>query len=120
MALLGELTPLVGTYLLLASFLTLTAHIAARNFLGSVPLPRALAIGPPIAALPFLLQRYVGLIVIVIAIALDLTLFHIVYRLKWRTAGFVTAIHVLVSFLASVVIGGIVYIISLGPPAPPT
>ncbi|GAA0224229.1 hypothetical protein ACFFQF_09455 [Haladaptatus pallidirubidus] len=120
MALLGELTPIVGTYLLLASFLTLTAHIAARNFLGNVPFTRALAIGPPIAVVPFVLQRYFGLLIIVIALALDLSLFHIVYRIKWRTAGFVTAIHVLVSFLASIVIGGIVYLVSLGPPTAPS
>ncbi|SIR52594.1 hypothetical protein SAMN05421858_2646 [Haladaptatus litoreus] len=120
MALLGELTPIVGTYLLLASFLTLTAHIAARNFLGSVPFTRALAIGPAIAILPFVLQQYVGVLIVAIAVALDLSLFHIVYRIKWRTAGFVTAIHILVSFLGSIVIGGIVYLVSLGPPAPPS
>ncbi|WP_458208456.1 DUF7473 family protein [Haladaptatus sp. NG-SE-30] len=120
MALLGDLTPLVATYLLLAAFLTVTGHIAARNVLGSVPLTRALAVGLPIAALPFLLQRYFPPAVLVIALALDLTIFHIVYRLKWRTAGFVTFIHVVVSFLASIVIGGIVYLVSLGPPAPPS
>lgn len=119
MPLLDELTPIVGTYLLLAAFLTLTGHVAARNVLGRVPFTRALAVGLPVAALPFLLQRYFPPAVLVLALVLDLTIFHIVYRLKWRTAGFVTAVHVVVSFLASVVIGGIAYLISLGPPTPP-
>ncbi|WP_227353320.1 DUF7473 family protein [Haladaptatus salinisoli] len=120
MPLLGELTPVVGTYLLLAAFLTLTGHVAARNVLGSVPLTRALAVGLPVAALPFLLQRYFPPAVLLLALVLDLTIFHVVYRLKWRTAGFVTFIHVIVSVLGGIVIGGIAYLVSLGPPpAPP-
>jgi hypothetical protein len=118
MALLGELTPLVGTYLLLAGFLSVTGFIAARNVLGSIPFRRALVIGPPVAALPFLLQQYFPPLVILIALALDLSLFHVVFRLKWRTAGFVTFIHVVVSILGGIVIGGLFYLISIGPPSP--
>ncbi|RBI63490.1 hypothetical protein DMJ13_02840 [halophilic archaeon] len=115
MPLLGELTPIVGTYLLLAGFLTLTGHIAARNVLGDVPFTRALAVGPALAILPFLLQRYFPPLVVFIAVALDATVFHLVYRLKWRTAGFVTFIHVTVTVLAGIVIGGILYLASTAP-----
>ena len=119
MAILGDLTPIVGTYLLLAGFLTLTGHVAARNVLGGVPFRRALVVGPPVAMLPFLLQRYFPPAVLLVAIALDLTIFHLAYRLKWRTAGFVTFVHVVVTFLASVVIGGIFYLVSRPPSTPP-
>ncbi|WP_327053278.1 DUF7473 family protein [Halomicrococcus gelatinilyticus] len=115
MAILGDLTPIVGTYLLLAGFLALTGHVAARNVLGGVPFRRALVVGPPVAALPFLLQRYYPPAVVLLALALDLTLFHVVYRLKWRTAGFVTFIHVVVTFLASLVLGGILFLASTAP-----
>lgn len=114
MAILGGLTAVVATYLLFAAFLSLTGHIAARNVLGDVPLGRAVLVGPIPAAVSFLLQQYYPATVVV-AIAADLTVIHLVYRLRWRTAGFVTFIHVVVSILlGSIVVAG--YLLFLSAP----
>lgn len=92
-----------GTFLFTAAVYSLTAHIAARNVLGDVPVKRALLVGPAPAAVALLLQRY-GALAFVLAIAVDFVLIRYVYRLKARTTALVTFIHVIVSVLLLVVV----------------
>ncbi|EMA48994.1 MULTISPECIES: DUF7473 family protein [Halococcus] len=88
----------LGTFLLAAGAYALTAHIAARNVLGDVPLRRAGVIGLVLAVIVVALQQY-GLIAFVVAIAVDFALIRYVYRLRLRTTGLVTLVHVVVSIL---------------------
>ena len=88
----------LGTFLLAAGAYALTAHIAARNVLGDVPLRRAAVIGLVLAVIVVALQQY-GLIAFAVAIAVDFALIRYVYRLRLRTTGLVTLIHVVVSIL---------------------
>lgn len=94
----GGLLAYLGTFLLAAGAYALTAHIAARNVLGDVPLRRAAVVGLVVAVVVVALQQY-GLIALVLAIAVDFVLIRYVYRLRFRTAGLVTFIHVIVSVL---------------------
>lgn len=93
----------VGTFLLTAAVYSLTAHIAARNVLGDVPIKRALLVGPVPAGVALLLQQY-GAPAFALAIAVDFVLIRYVYRLKIRTTALVTFIHVVVSILLLVVV----------------
>ncbi len=93
----------VGTFLLAAVVYSLTAHIAARNVLGDVPLKRALMVGPVPAAVSLLLQQY-GALAFFLAIAVDFVVIRYVYRLKLRTTALVTLIHIVVSILLLIVV----------------
>lgn len=93
----------LGTFVLAAAIYSLTAHIAARNVLGDVPAKRALLVGPVPAAASILLQQY-GLLAFVVALALDFVMIRYVYRLRFRTTGLVTFIHLVVSILLLVVV----------------
>ncbi|EMA39569.1 DUF7473 family protein [Halococcus hamelinensis] len=88
----------LGTFVLAAAVYSLTAHIAARNVLGDVPARRALLVGPGPAAVSVALQQY-GVLAFAVALALDFVLIRYVYRLRLRTAGLVTVIHLVVSVL---------------------
>ena len=88
----------LGTFVLAAAIYSLTVHIAARNVLGDVPARRALLVGPGPAAVSVLLQQY-GILAFVVALALDFVLIRYVYRLRLRTTGLVTLIHLVVSIL---------------------
>ena len=92
-----------GTFLLTAAVYSLTAHIAARNVLGDVPIKRALLVGPAPAAVALLLQQY-GALAFLLAIAVDFVLIRYVYRLKARTTALVTLVHVVVSVLLLMVV----------------
>jgi hypothetical protein len=92
-----------GTFLLAAGVYSLTAHIAARNVLGDVPVKRALLVGPVPAAVSILLQQY-GVLAFLLAIAVDFVLIRYVYRIKLRTTALVTFIHLIVSILLLVVV----------------
>jgi hypothetical protein len=99
----GGLLAYAGTFLLAAGVYSLTAHIAARNVLGDVPVKRALLVGPVPAAISLLLQQY-GLLAFLLALAIDFVLIRYVYRLKLRTTALVTAIHLVVSVLVLFVV----------------
>lgn len=107
--------PLIGTYLGLALFLSITAHVAARNVLGDVPIARALPAGPVVALVPFLLQAGGALLIIPFAVAADLLVVQMSYRLKWRTAAFVVFIHVVVTTLLAITLGALAMLLATRP-----
>lgn len=105
----------LGTFLLAAAFYSLTAHIAARYVLGSVPFTRALYVGPVPAAVAILLQQYGPAIVIVVSLAVDLLAIRVVYRLRWRTTSLVAVIHYTVSAIAGITLFNLVRLLSTAP-----
>jgi hypothetical protein len=104
----------LGTFVLLVGVYSLTAHIAARNVLGDVPLKRALLVGVVPAVVVLLLQQY-GIVAFVLAIAVDFVAIRYVYRLRLRTTALVTFIHVIVSILLLVVVLSAYRLVVLGP-----
>jgi hypothetical protein len=95
-----------GTVALLALFLSLTAHIAARNVLGDVPVRNAFVVGPLPAAIAVVtaalsLPAALG---VVAAVAVDAALVRSVYGLDRRLTAAVTAIHAVVSVILGTIL----------------
>ncbi len=101
----------VGTYLLLALFLAVTAHVAARNVLGEVRFDRALLVGPATAAVSVLQQWVFPLVVVAVAVAVDALVIRHAYELETRLAAYVTLIHVVVSIILAVLLGALLGIV---------
>jgi hypothetical protein len=106
-----------GTLVSLALFLSLTAHIAARNVLGDVAVRKALVVGP-VPALVAVVVTTLGLnpfLGIALALALDGVAVRYVYAVSTRLAAYVTLIH----FVVSVILGTIVFgVLALATTAP--
>ena len=98
-----------GTFASFALFLSVTAHIAARNVLGDVEVRRAFLVGPVPAAVAVVFatlgwNSYLGILV---AIAADAALVEYAYGRDWRLTAYVTFIHAVVSvILGSVLVAG--------------
>jgi len=97
----GSPSAYVGTFVVTALFYSLTAHIAARYVLGSVPAVRALAVGAVLAGVSLLLQQYGPAVVIAATVAVDYFVIQTVYRLNYR----ITAVVALVHYTVSVILG---------------
>ncbi len=114
----------VGTFLLFAAFLAITAHVAARNVLGDVAVADALLVGP-VPALVSMVGVGIGafpLLVAVAALVCDFAAVERVYDLERRTAAYVTFIHAVVTVILMAVVGGLIVLVAQGPPSgePPT
>jgi len=104
----------VGLYLGLAAFLSLTAFVAARNVLGTTSVTNALLVGPVPALASFLqgvvpaLRAGPGPVVLAgLALALDLAAIRWAYDLEWKTAAYVAFVHVVFSVvLATLLVAG--------------
>ncbi|GAB3320982.1 hypothetical protein EI982_13795 [Haloplanus rallus] len=105
----GSAPPLAvaGTVALFALFLSVTAHIAARNVLGDVPIKNAFLIGPVPAAVAVVAAalELPSIPAVLVALGLDAVLVHYVYDLDRRLTAGVTAIHAVVS----VILGSVVF-----------
>jgi hypothetical protein len=102
----GGLLALVVTFLLATVFYAITLHLAATFFIGDVPSQRAATAAPVPALVSILLQQYgrsdaavgidpsllVGLVVAATLVA-DLLAVSFVYRLKFRSAAPLVALH---------------------------
>lgn len=108
---------IAGTYASLALFLTLTAHIAARNVLGDVEVKKAFAVGPVPAAVAvvFTAMSWPSALALALALVADALLVHVVYGRPARLSAYVTFIHVVVSILLGAVLFG-VYALALSAP----
>lgn len=98
-----------GTFASLALFLSATAHIAARNVLGDVPLRNALAVGPAPAAIAvgFTALDLPSPLAVACALVVDGLLIDRCYRTERRLSLYVTFIHVVVSIiLGAIVVAG--------------
>lgn len=100
-----------GTFASFAVFLSVTAHIAARNVLGDVPIRNAVVVGPIPAAISTLVAAFAadnsGVIAagFAAAIVLDGAVIRTLYDGSTRIAAYITFIH----FVVSVILGAIVF-----------
>jgi len=96
-----------GTFAAFAVFLSVTAHVAARNVLGDVPIRNAVGVGPLPAAVAFVFTALswpsapaVALALLVAGLAIGF-----LYGRDAKLTAYITAIHAVVS----VILGGIVF-----------
>jgi hypothetical protein len=105
----GGASPLAvaGTVALFALFLSLTAHLAARNVLGDVPIRNAFLVGPLPAAIAVVAAalELPSLPAVGVALVVDAALVGYVYDLDRRLTAGVTLIHAVVS----VILGSILF-----------
>ncbi|WP_096394323.1 hypothetical protein [Halorubrum trapanicum] len=103
--LLQTVTPVsvLGTTVLLALFLSVTAHIAARNVLGDVDPRRALYIGPLPAVISVVGNAFElsGALILLAALLVDGTMFRWSYEQPRRAVVVMTLIHAVVTTLLS-------------------
>lgn len=107
----------LGTYLLFALFLSLTAFLAARNVLGDVPWRRYLVVGPPLAAIAFSsatfgLNPYLALLV---AVLIDAGLVARLHAVRPRLVAAITLIHFVISVLFGAIVFGVVVLVGTMP-----
>jgi hypothetical protein len=100
-----------GTFASFAIFLSITAHIAARNVLGDVPVRNAVVVGPVPAAVSILVATFAAdnsaviFVGVVTAILLDGVAIRALYDESTRLSAYITFIH----FVVSVILGTIVF-----------
>lgn len=98
-----------GTFASFAFFLSVTAHIAARNVLGDVEVRRAFLVGPVPAAIAvvFATLEWTPHLGILIAVAADAVLVKYAYGRGRRLTAYITFIHAVVSvILGSILVAG--------------
>ena len=103
-------TAVLGTVGLLALFLSITAHLAARNVLGDVAVVKALGvgIGPAVVSTGTALLPLPGVLGVFFALTVDAVAIHLLYRQPRRTTGLITAIHAVITVILGTVVGGAV------------
>jgi len=116
-------TPLAiaGTFASLAIFLSITAHIAARNVLGDVPVRYAFVVGPVPAAVSFVVAAFarnrpaVLFLGLGVALVLDAVAVRYLYDQGPRLAAYITLIHFVVSVILGTILFGVLAIIQSAP-----
>jgi hypothetical protein len=115
----GTAPPLAvaGTVALFALFLSLTAHLAARNVLGDVPIRNAFLVGPLPAAIAVVAAalELPSLPAVALALVVDALLVRQVYDLDRRLTAGVTLIHAVVSVILGSVLFSL-YVLALSAP----
>lgn len=113
----GSALAVAGTFASLALFLSLTAHLAARNVLGDVPLKNAFAVGPPPAAIAvaFTALELPSWLAVACALVVDGVLVDRLYRAGRRLSLYVTAVHVVVSILLGALVVSLWILIQSAP-----
>jgi hypothetical protein len=106
-----------GTFALFALFLSITAHIAARNVLGDVEVKKAFAIGPAVAAVAVVSTTFGfnSFLALGVALVLDFVLTRFLYGQPDRVTAYVVFIHFVVSVIVGVVLFGLLVILSSAP-----
>jgi multisubunit Na+/H+ antiporter MnhB subunit len=110
-------TAVLVTTVAFALFLSVTAHVAARNVLGDVDPRRALYVGP----LPAITSVVGGgfsipaAVTVTVALALDAVMFRWSYEQPPRVVAVLTLIHAVVTVLVGVVFAGIALLLSTRP-----
>jgi len=115
----GTATPLAvaGTAALFALFLSLTAHLAARNVLGDVPVRDAFLVGPLPAAIAVVAAalELPSLPAVALALVVDALLVRTVYDLDRRLTAGVTLVHAVVSVILGSILFSL-YVLALSAP----
>jgi hypothetical protein len=112
---------IAGTFASFALFLSITAHIAARNVLGDVPVRNAFLVGPVPAAISVAVATFAAENTPVLfaglfaALVLDAGTIKYVYGESKGLSAYITLIH----FVVSVILGAIIFgILALATSAP--
>lgn len=107
----------VGTLVLFAVFISATAHLAARNVLGSVSIRRAslVGIGPSTVAVTGTALGIPAVITLPIAVVLDWLGLYLSYDGTRGLAAYMTVIHFVISILAGTILFGIAVILASRP-----
>ena len=105
----------VGTFLLAVGFYALTAHVAARFVLGTVPVTGAVRVGAVAAAATTVLQSLDPAPLIGLALIADAGAIHVVYRRRPARTAAVTAVHFAVSAILGITIYNLVRLIGTAP-----
>ena len=107
----------LGTVGLLALFLSVTAHLAARNVLGDVAIVKALGvgIGPAVVSLATQLLSLPSGLGVAVAIAVDGTAIKLLYDQSPRTTAYITLIHAVITIILGAVLGGAVALFVTAP-----
>ncbi|WP_058367624.1 DUF7473 family protein [Haloparvum sedimenti] len=115
-AVVGPLSVL-GTFLGIAAFLTLTAHLAARNVLGDVSPRRALGVGPvpAVVAVASGALSLPAALTLPAAVLLDWFAIRWRYEVEGRTTTLITVIHFTVSVLIGLVLVAAAVLLSSRP-----
>ncbi|MFC6752917.1 DUF7473 family protein [Halorubrum tibetense] len=111
-------TAVLGTTVLFALFLSLTAHLAARNVLDGADPRRALYVGPLPAVVGVVGGAFAipTAVTVPVALAIDAAMFRWSYEIESRRVlAAVTAVHVVVTVLLGVVLGGITLLLATRP-----
>ncbi|MGM0605898.1 MAG: DUF7473 family protein [Halobacteriota archaeon] len=106
-----------GTIGLFAVFLSITAHIAARNVLGDVPIRNAFGVGPlpAIVAVGSQAVSVPTVVAIVVAIAVDFGAIQYLYGQRRSITAYITGIHVVVTVLVGTIGFGILTLVMTAP-----
>lgn len=113
----GTPAAVAGTLVLLSLYFSVTAHLAARNVLGSVPPRSAIAVGPfpAVVAVVGVMMAVSPAVTIPAAVVVDALAIRYVYEQDLRLSAYITFIHVVVTILLGVVIGGITLLLAVRP-----
>jgi hypothetical protein len=105
------------TTVLFAVFLSVTAHVAARNVLGDVDPRRALYVGPLPAVASVVGGGFAvpAAVTVTVALLLDAAMFRWSYEQEPRVVAVMTVIHAAVTVLVGVVVAGIALLFSTRP-----
>ncbi|RLM56728.1 hypothetical protein DVK02_09575 [Halobellus sp. Atlit-31R] len=117
----GDPLAIAGTFASFAIFLSITAHLAARNVLGDVPVRNAFVVGPVPAVVSVLVATFAsenppvlfgGL---ALAVVLDGVAIALLYEQSRRLAAYITVIHFVVSVILGTILFGIFALLTAAP-----
>ncbi|WP_232686926.1 DUF7473 family protein [Halobacterium zhouii] len=111
----GTLTQFLGTLVAGWLLFSFTAHVAATYVLGDVPWKRAFVVGVVPAIVTVALVRYNPLVIIAVGLLADFAAVHVVYHLKYRTAGLVVVMHYVVSLALVLLAANLLALLSTAP-----
>ncbi|WP_416838318.1 hypothetical protein [Haloferax sp. DFSO52] len=113
----APVTAVAGTFALFALFLSLTAHIAARNVLGDVEVKKAFAVGPVPAAIAVVFTTFGwnSFLALGLAIALDFVLVRYLYGQDARLSAYIVFIHFVVTIILGTIVFGLLVLLTSAP-----
>ncbi len=108
---------IVGTLVLFAVFISVTAHLAARNVFGSVSIRRAPAVGvgPATVAVAGTALGIPAVVTLPTAVALDWLGIYFSYDGTRGLAAYITIIHFVISILIGTIFVGVAVILASRP-----
>lgn len=111
----GPPIAVAGTFLLAALFYAITAHLAARYVIGSVPVVPAIGVGIVLAAVAFLLRSFGPAPVIAASLTIDLVAIKRFYDLDWRPTMLVTVAHYALSAILGITLFNLARLLATAP-----